>query len=48
MDNIKVIASQAKSVNSYKNIKTKLSQCCANIYFNSVWDPIYASTVVHR
>jgi hypothetical protein len=34
MDNIKITASQAKSVNSYKNIRTKLLQCCANIYFN--------------
>jgi hypothetical protein len=34
MDTIKVIASQAKSVNMYKNSKTKLLQCCANICFS--------------
>jgi hypothetical protein len=29
---VKFIADQAKSVYRYKNIKTKLLQCCANIY----------------
>jgi hypothetical protein len=30
----KFIASQAKSINSYKNTRSKLLKCCANIYFN--------------
>jgi hypothetical protein len=34
MEYVKIIASQAKPINRYKNIKTKLLQCCANIYFN--------------
>jgi hypothetical protein len=34
MDNIKFIASQAKSINLYKNTRSKLLKCCANIYFN--------------
>ena len=31
---IKFIVNQAKSIDRYKNIKKKLLQCCANIYFN--------------
>ena len=31
---IKLLASQAHSVNSYKNLRTKVMKCCANIYFN--------------
>jgi hypothetical protein len=31
---IKLLASQAHSVNSYKNLRTKGMRCCANIYFN--------------
>ena len=27
-------ASQAKTINAYKNLRTKVSKCCANIYFN--------------
>ena len=27
-------ASQAHLVNQYKNIRSKLQKCCANIYFN--------------
>jgi hypothetical protein len=34
MENIKLPASQAKSVYLYKNIRSKLLKCCANIYFN--------------
>jgi predicted RNase H-like nuclease (RuvC/YqgF family) len=30
---IKTLASQAKSINSYKNLRTKVMKCCANIYF---------------
>ena len=29
-----LIASQAQLVNQYKNIRSKLQKCCANIYFN--------------
>jgi len=31
---IKTLASQAKSINSYKSLRTKVMKCCANIYFN--------------
>ena len=31
---IKLLASQAHYVNSYKNLSTKVMKCCANIYFN--------------
>jgi hypothetical protein len=31
---VTVLASQAESIYKYKNIKTKLLQCCENIYFN--------------
>jgi hypothetical protein len=31
---VKVLASQAYSINKYKNIKLKLLQCNANIHFN--------------
>ena len=34
MDHIKIIAGQAYSINVYKNIRTKIMKCCANIYFN--------------
>jgi hypothetical protein len=34
MANIKFIASQAKIISLYKNTRTKLLKCCANIYFN--------------
>jgi hypothetical protein len=34
MANTKFIASQAKSINSYKNTRSKLLKCCANVYFN--------------
>jgi len=34
MTSLKFIASQAKSINRYKNLRTKLAKCCANIYFN--------------
>jgi hypothetical protein len=34
LQKIKLLASQAESVSEYKNTKTKLLQCCANIYFN--------------
>ena len=30
----KLIASQARVVNLYKNLRSKLLKCCANIYFN--------------
>jgi hypothetical protein len=39
---VKVLASQAEAIYKYKNIKTKLLQCCANIYFDinvTQWDP---------
>jgi hypothetical protein len=34
LQKVKALASQADSIYKYKNIKTKLSQCRANIYFN--------------
>jgi hypothetical protein len=34
MERIKLLDCQAKSINTYKNTKTKLLKCCANIYFN--------------
>ena len=34
MTNVKFIARQANSVNLYKNCRSKLLKCCANIYFN--------------
>ena len=34
MNNIKLLASQAHLVNRYKNTRSKLQKCCANIYFN--------------
>ena len=29
-----VLASQARSINQYKNLRSKALKCCANIYFN--------------
>jgi len=34
MNSIKLIASEAHLVNRYKNMRSKLQKCCANIYFN--------------
>ena len=34
MTSIKFIASQACTIFQYKNIRTKVLKCCANIYFN--------------
>jgi hypothetical protein len=34
IDHIKIIARQAYSINVYKNIRTKIMKCGANIYFN--------------
>jgi hypothetical protein len=31
---IKYNACQARTIYQYKNVKTKLMKCCANIYFN--------------
>jgi hypothetical protein len=31
---IKVLASQGKSINLYKNLRTKVMKCCANVYLN--------------
>jgi len=31
---VKLLASPAHSVNTYKNLRTKVMKCCANIYFN--------------
>ena len=35
---IKLLASPAHSVNSYKNLRTKVMKFCANIYFNPFKD----------
>jgi hypothetical protein len=49
MNNTKVIAGQAKSVNSYTNIKTKLLKCCANTYFNTGCVRLFfVSTIILR
>jgi hypothetical protein len=47
MDHIKIIAGQAYTINAYKNIRTKIMKCGANIYFNQqclIWKiiPKYA------
>ena len=34
MTSIKLLASQAHSINRYKSTKSKLLKCCASIYFN--------------
>jgi len=34
MTNVKFIARQANADNLYKNCRSKLLKCCANIYFN--------------
>ena len=34
MANIKFVASQAKTINLYKNTRSKLLKCWANLYFN--------------
>ena len=34
MASIKFIASQARTIFQYKNTRTKVLKCCANIYFN--------------
>jgi hypothetical protein len=31
---IKLLASKAHSFNTYKNLRTKVMKCCANIYFS--------------
>jgi hypothetical protein len=33
MNKYKLLASQAQLVNRYKNTRSKLQKCCANIYF---------------
>jgi len=48
MASIKFTVSQAKSINQYKNLRTKIMKCCANIYFNRQClkkeiDPKYAN-----
>jgi len=34
MASIKFVACQARSIKHYKNLRTKMMKCCANIYFN--------------
>jgi len=34
MENIKFIAGQARAINLYKNTRSKLLKCCANVCFN--------------
>jgi len=34
MYSTKLFASQAKNINHYKNLRTKVLNCCVNIYFN--------------
>jgi len=33
-ENLKFTAGQGSSINQYKNTRSKLLKCCANIYFN--------------
>jgi hypothetical protein len=35
MNNYKLLTSQAQIINRYKNTRSKLQKCCANIYFNN-------------
>jgi hypothetical protein len=34
MNKFKLLASQAHIINRYKNTRSKIQKCCANIYFN--------------
>jgi len=34
MTSYKFVASQAKCIHLYKNLRAKVQRCCANIYFN--------------
>ena len=34
INEIKFVASQAKCIYLYKNLRAKVQRCCANIYFN--------------
>ena len=34
MTSFKLLVSQAQNINQYKNSRTKVAKCCANIYFN--------------
>jgi len=34
MASLKFIASQARSIHQYKNLKIKVLKCCADIFFN--------------
>ena len=34
MPSYKFVASQAKCIYSYKNLREKVQRCCASIYFN--------------
>jgi hypothetical protein len=48
---MKLLGSQAEFIYEYKNTKTKLLQCCANIYFNKPClikniTPLYAKTKI--
>jgi len=48
MASIKFIASQARTIFQYKNTRTKILKCCANIYFNKQclikkFIPVYAN-----
>jgi len=37
MENITFIAGQTRAINLYKNTRSKLLKCCANIYFSKQW-----------
>jgi len=37
MTSFKLLASQAQNINQYKNLRTKVAKCCANIYFNKLY-----------
>jgi uncharacterized circularly permuted ATP-grasp superfamily protein len=34
MSSVNLLASQAKHINKYKNLRVEVLNCCANIYFN--------------
>jgi len=34
MTSFKLLSSQAQNINQYKNLRTKVAKCCANVGFN--------------
>jgi len=42
-----IIASEARYINKYKNLKSKVTKCCAEIYFNRQCLKIVVTEGVH-